>query len=120
MESTLQELQQQRSNRLARSTAGSELAPSEAQSASPSTTEDEGKSLKSFQSDSFVHASQVSEASPPSSEQLKPAAREKVQAPASKKTKAQLWNELKVSCKDTDALSMTRHADHAMQRSPAL
>lgn len=81
VEDILQELQQRKSEKIARSsTANSELAPSEV----ASTTDEEGKSLGSS---SFIHASQVDvegrEATRPDT--------------SASKTKVQLWNDLKIS-----------------------
>ena len=92
----LEELQRQKAERLSRSVGPSEIGTSAPPSVAD-TTEDDGKS--SIQTDGYVHASQVAiegeaegstapaEASPEPSEEKK-----------SKKSKAQLWNEMKISC----------------------
>ena len=76
VETLTHELQQKKAERLARGdSASSEPSPT------PSATDDTG-SLSSFQGDSFIHASQMTGSSE------KP-----------KRSKAQLWNEIKISCK---------------------
>ena len=79
------ELQQKKAERLGRSLALSDIAPS-GSSGTPSTVDEDGKSLSSFQFESYVHASQTG-ASPLDTGGQRPA-----------KTKGQLWNELKISC----------------------
>ncbi|KAF1346529.1 Peroxin-3 [Delphinella strobiligena] len=76
------ELQRQKQNRLARSSGPSEAASSEFPSApgSVATTEDDRASLNSFQTGSYVHASQLAE-----SAEGRP-----------RKSKVQLWNDLKI------------------------
>ncbi|KAF2086840.1 Peroxin-3 [Saccharata proteae CBS 121410] len=95
VEQTLNELQKQKAERLARSVAASEVAPTEAASESPSTTEDDGRSLTSFQtgSESFIHASQIAASSSGNGEGEE--AGLAVSKP--KKSKAQLWNEMKIN-----------------------
>lgn len=75
------ELQQRKSQRLAR-TVG-ESAASEVSSASPSIREGDSVSLSSGPSSSYVHASQIA---PENGEVDRP-----------RKSKAQLWNEIKIS-----------------------
>lgn len=94
VEQVLEELQRQKAERLARSVGPSEIASS----APPSIveTEDDGKS-SSFQSESFIHASQITTdggSTAGSAETGTDASQER----KSKKTKAQLWNEMKISC----------------------
>ncbi|KZF22576.1 Peroxin-3-domain-containing protein [Xylona heveae TC161] len=85
VENITNELQQKRAERLARSVgAGSEITPSEGGSEAPSITDDDGRSLQSFQSESYVHASQAGSEGVASSQRPR-------------KTKAQLWHELKIS-----------------------
>jgi len=81
VEDILQELQQRKSEKIARSsTANSEIAPSEV----ASTIDEEGKSLGSS---SFIHASQVDvEGREPARSDI-----------GAGKTKVQLWNDLKIS-----------------------
>jgi len=86
VESLTHELQQKKADRLAK--LGQEGAPSEQSSGPPSTIDDDGKSLTSFQSESYVHASQMAESSTGGDGQL--------QKP--KRSRAQLWNDLKISC----------------------
>lgn len=91
----MEELQKQKAERLARSVGPSEIASSAPPSIAD-TTEDDAKS-SSLQTDSFIHASQINtegesatgpvEGAPEASDERKP-----------KKTKAQLWNEMKISC----------------------
>ena len=85
MESIAHEIQQQRG----RSLGASEGTPSEpASSDTPSVIDGDGKSLSSFQTDSFMHTSQMAASSTGNGE-----------GPSRpKKSKPQLWNELKVSC----------------------
>ena len=85
VESITHELQQQKAERLGRSVGSqSDLAPS-ASSKSPSTTEDDGKSLSSFQTESFIHTSQLAGSADGG-------------LARSKKSKAQLWTDLKIDC----------------------
>lgn len=72
---------------MARSVGPSEIASS----AAPSVTDDDGKSLTSFQSESYVHASQIA------GEEGSGSGEGEAQKP--KKSKAQLWNEMKISCR---------------------
>ncbi|KAF2142866.1 uncharacterized protein K452DRAFT_286497 [Aplosporella prunicola CBS 121167] len=88
VEETLDELQKQKSERLSRSVAPSDVAPTDAPSESPSANEDDGRSLKSFQSESYVHASQIGEGLGANGEGARP---------RPKKTKAQLWNDMKIN-----------------------
>lgn len=94
VEQILEELQQHKAERLARSVGPSEVASS----AAPSVTDEDGKSLTSFQSESYVHASQITDgekgvasgsaAGAEGSAEKKP-----------KKSKVQMWNEMKISCR---------------------
>jgi len=86
VEELTHELQQKKAERLARSNNG-DLAGSEMSSASPSVVDDDGRSLASLQSEGFVHASQMVAAGAEGLS-LRP-----------RRSKAQLWNELKISCK---------------------
>jgi peroxin-3 len=91
----LEELQRQKAERLSRSVGPSEIASSAPPSIAD-TAEDDARS-SSLQTDSFVHTSQVvtegdsgtgpAEGTPGVSDEKK-----------SKKSKAQLWNEMKISC----------------------
>ena len=87
------ELQQQKAAKLAKN---GEYNPLEHDSAPPSATDDDGKSTMSLQSDSGIHASQMGMSSaittgdgPQDGGQ---------QAQRGKKSKLQLWNDLKISC----------------------
>ncbi|KAF2463905.1 Peroxin-3 [Lindgomyces ingoldianus] len=94
VEQILDELQKHKAERLARSVGPSEIASS----APPSVTDDDGKSLTSFQSESYVHASQM-EGQAESSEGGAEATPQPTPQPSPKpkKSKAQLWNEMKIS-----------------------
>ncbi|RAO73679.1 uncharacterized protein BHQ10_009691 [Talaromyces amestolkiae] len=82
VEELTQELQRKRAERLAR-TSGSDVLTSEpSSSTAPSVTEEDGKSLTSFQADSFIHASQLAD-STTSDERPR-------------RSKAQLWNDVKI------------------------
>ena len=100
VEQVLEQLQRQKAERLARSVGPSEIASS----APPSvvdTTEDGTRSSAQADSESYVHASQVAlegEGSTVSGETSTEATGDKEKVKASKKSKAQLWNEMKISC----------------------
>ena len=94
------ELQQQKAAKLARN---GELHPSELGSGPPSMTDDDSKSMASLQSESGVHASQI--AVPSASTVAEGALDGKQQSPKAKKTKLQLWNDLKISGKYTTVSS---------------
>lgn len=87
VENITHELQQQKAERLGRSPGASELAPSEFSSGSPSNVDEDGRSLSSFQTESFIHTSQMATSTLEVGEPQKP-----------RKTKAQLWSELKIDC----------------------
>lgn len=89
VESITNELQQKKVERLGRSTATLDTTPSELSSGPPSVTDEDGKSLASFQSGSYVHASQTEESSLGAGDSGS-------QRPS--KSKIQLWNELKINC----------------------
>lgn len=79
------ELQKQKAERLARSVGGvSDVASSDFPSGPPSTVDDDKASLSSFQTGSYVHASQMADS--------------KV-GQRSKKSKVQLWSDMKIQCK---------------------
>lgn len=92
------ELQRQKQNRLARSSGPSEAASSEFPSApgSVATTEDDRASLNSFQTGSYVHASQLAE-----SGDGRP-----------RKSKVQLWNDLKIMCRCHVVLNASNLSSH--------
>lgn len=88
VEELTKELQKKRAERLARLNAG-DTAGSDMTSVSPSMTEDDRKSLSSFQSEGYLHTSQLGE-SVNSEAQVPP-----------KRNKTQLWNEVKITCMQT-------------------
>ncbi|KAF1974472.1 peroxisomal membrane protein [Bimuria novae-zelandiae CBS 107.79] len=93
VEQVLEELQKQKAERLARSVGPSEIA-STAPPSVADTTEDDAKS-SSFQSESYIHASQIAgegESAAGSVEGGTESGERK-----SKKSKAQLWSEMKIS-----------------------
>lgn len=87
------ELQQQKAAKLAKA---EDLRASELGSVPASATDDDGRSTMSLQSESGVHASQMAAPGPMvSGEGHEEGAQ---QAQRSKKSKLQLWNDLKISC----------------------
>jgi peroxin-3 len=88
------ELQQQKAAKLSKN---GDAHPSEMGSAPPSATDDDGKSTMSFQSESGIHASQMGVPSATSSGDGPQDGGQ--QAQKTKKSKLQLWNDLKISCK---------------------
>jgi peroxin-3 len=87
VENITHELQQQKAERLGR-TGNSQLTPSEKSSGTPSLPDEDGRSTSSFQTEGFLHTSQIDTPSSGSGEEkLKP-----------RRTKVQLWTELKISC----------------------
>jgi peroxin-3 len=88
------ELQQQKAAKLARN---GDFHPSELGSGPPSVTDDDGRSMASLQSESGVHASQMGI---PSASMVGDRPQDGgQQAQNSRKTKLQLWNDLKISGK---------------------
>lgn len=85
VEELTKELQQKRAERLARLNAG-EATGSDLSSVPPSLPDDDRRSLSSFQSEGYVHASQVGDSSVNSDGQPRP-----------KRNKTQLWNEVKIT-----------------------
>ncbi|GME29045.1 peroxisomal membrane protein [Neofusicoccum parvum] len=92
VEQTLSELQKQKAERLQRSVAPSDIASTDAPSEAPSAADDDNRSLKSFQSESIVHASQVVDSSNGEGN----GDRASLAPPKPKKSKAQLWNDMKI------------------------
>ena len=88
------ELQQQKAAKLARD---GEPHPSELGSGPPSVTDDDGRSMASLQSESGVHASQMGIPSATSAGDGPQDGGQ--QAQKLRKTKLQLWNDLKISGK---------------------
>ncbi|GAB7347788.1 hypothetical protein MBLNU459_g5329t1 [Dothideomycetes sp. NU459] len=80
------ELQRQKAERLSRSVGTSEVASTDFPSGPPSTVDDDRASLSSFQSGSYIHASQMADSSLGGEGRLRP-----------KKTKVQLWYDMKIS-----------------------
>ena len=81
------ELQKQRSERLARSVGGlSEVASTDLPSGPPSVLNDDKASLDG--TGSYIHASQMAESSV-ANEEAKP---------RPKRSKAQLWHDMKIQC----------------------
>ena len=85
-EKITQQLQQKKVERLGKSATMSDVAPSELSSGTPSAADEDGRSLSSFQSESYVHASQMGASSSGNGESRPPP------------SKAQLWYDLKISC----------------------
>lgn len=86
------ELQQQKAAKLARN---GELQASELGSGPPSMTDEDGKSAASLQSESGIHASQIT--LPPATALDGGSQDGKQHAQKTKRTKLQLWNDLKIS-----------------------
>lgn len=86
VEELTKELQKKRAERLARLNAG-EGTGSDLSSVGPSITDDDRRSLSSFQSDGFVRTSQLGESTI-----------EGGGSPRPKRNKTQLWNEVKITC----------------------
>jgi len=91
VEQTLDELQQHRAERLARSAGPSEVSTADLHSAPPSTIDNGDE--KSLASESFVHASQMAESTADGlDKKLTPSPLRP------KRNKAQLWNQVKIDC----------------------
>lgn len=94
VEQVLEELQRQKAERVARSIGPSEIASTAPPSVADTTEEDTKSSI--LQSESYVHASQIAsegDSATGSAESGADAVERK-----NKKSKAQLWNEMKISC----------------------
>lgn len=98
VEQLLEELQQQRAERLSKSVGPSEVSTADLPSAPPSTI-DNGDD-KSMASESFVHTSQMAEST---AESEPPKAQASPQRP--RKNKAQLWNQMKIDCRSSCCLA---------------
>ncbi|KAI4848844.1 hypothetical protein E4T45_06162 [Aureobasidium sp. EXF-8846] len=83
VEDMTNELQRQRAEKLAKSAGPSEAASSEYPSA-PASTIDDSASMSSFQTGSYIHASQMGDS-------------QDARSLLKKKSKAQLWNDMKIS-----------------------
>lgn len=95
VEQVLEELQRQKAERLARSVGPSEIASSAPPSVAD-TADDDGKS-STFQTDSFIHTSQIGTEGDSSTGPVEGGS-EASEEKKSKKSKAQLWSEMKISC----------------------
>jgi peroxin-3 len=98
VEQVLEELQRQKAERLSRSVGPSEIGTSAPPSVAD-TNDDDGKS-SSIQTDGYVHASQVAIEGESATGPVEGAtsAEATTDEKKSKKSKAQLWNEMKISC----------------------
>lgn len=85
-EKITQQLQQRKVERLGKGAGTSDPAPSELSSGTPSAADEDRRSLSSFQSESYIHASQMEASSSGNGE------------PRTPSSKAQLWYDLKISC----------------------
>ncbi|KAL8734924.1 MAG: hypothetical protein Q9166_001276 [cf. Caloplaca sp. 2 TL-2023] len=88
VERITQDLQQKKADRLGRSTATLDSSSAIPSSGPSSVTDDDGNSLASFHSESYVHASQMAASTSATGE---------AGAPRPTKSKAQLWNDLKIT-----------------------
>lgn len=88
VEKITQDLQQKKAERLGRSAGTLDSAAPVPSSGPSSVTDDDGKSFASLQTDSYLHASQMTASSAGGGESG---------APRPMKSKAQLWNDLKIS-----------------------
>ena len=89
VENITHELQQQKRDRPGRSAGASDVGTSEFSSGSPGAGADDGKSVGSIGGESYIHTSQMGASALGSSGTM----------PQARKSKAQLWDELKISCK---------------------
>jgi hypothetical protein len=94
VEQVLEELQKQKAERLSRSVGPSEIASSAPPSVAE-TNEDDAKSY-SFQSESYVHASQIGIEGESTTGSIEGGAGTGERK--TKRSKAQLWSEMKISC----------------------
>ena len=92
-EKILDELQQKKAQRLGRGTSASDMAQSDLSSGTPSTVDEDGKSISS---ESYVHASQMASSGVGNGESRQA------------RSKAQLWGKLKISCTSDIALLIGR------------
>lgn len=104
------EIQQKKVERTGRSAATLDGAPSDFSSGTPSATDEDGRSMMSSQSESYVHASQMGSSSAGLGEDRQP------------KTKAQMWAELKITGNASTDLGYDYGADGiklSLERSPS-
>ncbi|KAH8702565.1 putative peroxisomal membrane protein [Talaromyces proteolyticus] len=85
VEDLTSELQKKRAERLAKLSGSDVLGSEPSSSTAPSVTDEDGRSLSSFQADSYVHASQMA-GSVTDTDTQRPA-----------RSKTELWNEVKIS-----------------------
>ena len=85
-EKITRQLQQKKAERLGKTVGTSEIVPLEPSSGTPSVADEDGRSLSSLQSESYVHTSQIGASSSGNNKSGLPS------------SKAQLWNDLKISC----------------------
>lgn len=78
------EIQQKKAEKTGRSAITSDMAPSDLSSGTPSVTDEDGRSMMSSQSESYVHASQMGDS------------RAALSSERPQKTKVQLWADLKI------------------------
>ena len=107
VEKTIDELQQKKADRLSKNAGASDLASSDLQSGPsvpPSVTDEEGSA--SVQSGSYIHASQMAQSTMNGAEGAG-------QKP--KKSKTQLWNEMKISCMSPTELFTDFRVDKVQQ-----
>ncbi|KAI4131166.1 MAG: hypothetical protein LQ338_001371 [Usnochroma carphineum] len=88
VEKITHDLQQKKAERFGKNAGSSESAAPVPSSGPSSVTDDDGKSLASLQTGSYLHASQMTTSSAESGDSG---------APRPLKSKAQLWNDLKIS-----------------------
>ena len=85
-EKITQQLQQKKAERLGKKAGTLDVAPSELSSSTPSAVDEDGRSLSSFQSENYIHSSQLGVSSSGNGESGIPS------------SKSQLWDDLKISC----------------------
>ena len=90
-EKITQQLQQKKAERLGKTAGTPEKTPLDLSSGTPSVVDEDGRSLSSFQSESYVHTSQIGASSSGTGKT------------GLVSSKAQLWNDLKISCECYDA-----------------
>jgi peroxin-3 len=89
VESITHELQAKRVEKLGKIGAVPEATATDHSSGPASVTDDDSKSFRSFQSGSYLHASQMGESSLTTGDP---------ELPSAAKSKVQLWNDLKINC----------------------
>ncbi|KAH0548124.1 hypothetical protein GP486_008148 [Trichoglossum hirsutum] len=100
VESITHELQQKKAEHLVQSAVAADVASSELSSGPPSVVDDDGRSLQSFQSEGYVHTSQnlADSVAGGAAEEAGRSAQPLPQQQQARKSKARLWNELKIGC----------------------